>query len=122
MTTIISQARPLLTFAAVLLAASAAVPPAGTYARHDTVAGAAEFMAFAVILPVALAGGWPARWPAFRGNRPETPTPHAGHASVRVTVSPLPFVALALAWRGWSPIARHVWRGGCAVKGERIER
>jgi len=99
MTTIISRARPLLTFAAVLLAVSAAVPPAGTYARHDTVAGAAQFMVFAVIVPVALAGGWPARWRAFRGHRPEIPVPHAGHASVRVTVSLLPFVALVIAWR-----------------------
>ena len=99
MTTIISRARPLLPFAAVLLAAAAAVPPAATYSRNYAVARAAQFTVFAVIVPAVLAGGWPARWPALRGHRPEIAAAHAGHAGVRVTVSLLPLVALIVAWR-----------------------
>ena len=59
-TTIISRARRLPPFVAVLLAVAAVVPPAGTYVRHYAVARAAQFIVFAVIAPALLVGGWPA--------------------------------------------------------------
>jgi len=71
------------------------VPPAETYARHYAVARATQFMVFAVIVPVALTGGWP----SLRGDRPVLPSAHETRAGVRVTASLPPFVALVIAWR-----------------------
>lgn len=97
--TIVSRARPWLAFLAVLLAVAAAVPPAGSYARHYAVVRAAQFMVFAVIAPALLAAGWPERWPALSGRPPVLSSAYEDRVGVRSMVSLLPFLALVVAWR-----------------------
>jgi Cytochrome c oxidase caa3 assembly factor (Caa3_CtaG) len=99
MLAIIKRARRWLPFIAVLLAIAVTVPPAGTYARRDAVGQAAQFVIFAVIVPAALANGWPARWRALRVHRTDMPSRHAAQAGAHAAVSLLPFVALVIAWR-----------------------
>lgn len=99
MTTAIRRARRWLPVVAVVLAAGAAVPPGGTWARHYAVAQAVQFAVFAVVVPALVAIGWPARSSPLRERRPSTRAGRPGQPTVRASVSVLPFVALVIAWR-----------------------
>jgi hypothetical protein len=98
-TTIVSRARHWLPFVAVLLAIAVALPPIETDARRYAVAQAAQFVVFAVVVPALLAIGWPTRLRAILGRRPAKPAGLVHQPAVRATVSLLPFVVLAIAWR-----------------------
>jgi Cytochrome c oxidase caa3 assembly factor (Caa3_CtaG) len=97
--TIIRRARRWLPFVAILLAVAAALPPVETAARRDAIAQAAQFVAFAVVVPALLAIGWPFRSRATLAPRPAELTEPAHQPAVRATVSLLPFMALATVWR-----------------------
>lgn len=99
MTTIIRRARHWLPSVAVLLAIAVALPPAGTDARRYAVAQAAQFVIFAVVVPALLAIGWPTRSRPMLERRPAQLAGLVHQPAVRATVSLLPFVALAIAWR-----------------------
>jgi hypothetical protein len=98
-TTIIRRAQHWLPFLAILLAIAVALPPVGTDARRYAVAQAAQFVVFAVVVPALLAIGWPIRSRAMLERQPTELTGRADQPAVRATVSLLPFMALAVAWR-----------------------
>lgn len=99
MTTIIRRAQHWLPVLAILLTVVVAVPPVETEARRYAVAQAVQFVVFAVVLPALLAIGWQVRSRPMLERRPTGLAGRAYQPALRATVSLLPFMALAIAWR-----------------------
>jgi Cytochrome c oxidase caa3 assembly factor (Caa3_CtaG) len=91
-------ARPWLAAVAVLVAVSAVLPPAGTYARHYAFVQALQFTVFAVLTPALLTLGMPSRYAVTRhltGEHACGTLPPARAAGWRL----VPFMALVIIWR-----------------------
>jgi Cytochrome c oxidase caa3 assembly factor (Caa3_CtaG) len=94
----VQGARPWPAVVAVLLALSAVLPPAATYARQYAFVQALQFSVFAVLTPGLLTLGTPRRYAASRrlnGEPARRALPPARAAAWRL----VPFMALVIIWR-----------------------
>jgi cytochrome c oxidase assembly factor CtaG len=89
----LSRLGRLLLPAGVALSLLMALPPVATYAQHDMVAQALQFVVFAAAAPALLVLGWP--WYSA-GGRPRQAAPRP---AVRVAAALLPLLALVIVWR-----------------------
>jgi Cytochrome c oxidase caa3 assembly factor (Caa3_CtaG) len=85
-----------------VLAVAVAVPPVGSYARHYAFVQAAQFVVFAVVVPLLLVAGWRDFGPGAR-IRTLARMPwlrRRDGAGARIAAARLvPFAALVIAWR-----------------------
>jgi cytochrome c oxidase assembly factor CtaG len=101
----LGRLRPLSLLAAVALSLLMALPPIGSYARHDEVAQALQFVVFAAAAPALLVLGWPGL--PVRASRSvlsvwrwlRVPPALAGWPAARISAGLLPSLGLVILWR-----------------------